>query len=61
MQGGADHRPTDSSVEVLQMIERDLAAAQAGFDTLVQKTVPAFNKANAEAGDHSATDVGART
>jgi len=47
VQGGADHRPTDASVEVLHMIERDLAAAQGDYDTLVQKTVPAFNKANA--------------
>mgnify|MGYP003350293790 CR=1 FL=1 len=27
MQGGADHRPTDASVQVLEMIEKDLAAA----------------------------------
>ncbi len=47
VQGGADDRPTDASVQVLQMIEKDLAAAQAGFDTLVQTAVPAFNKANA--------------
>ncbi len=47
VQGGADHRPTDSSVEVLHLIERDLTAARGDYDTLVRKTVPAFNQAHA--------------
>ena len=45
--GGADFRPTDSSMRVLEMLEKDLAAAQAAFAALVDKDVPAFNKANA--------------
>jgi photosystem II stability/assembly factor-like uncharacterized protein len=45
--GGADRRPTDSSLQVLEMIEKDLAAAEADYRALVEKEVPAFNKANA--------------
>jgi enamine deaminase RidA (YjgF/YER057c/UK114 family) len=47
VQGGADHRPTDASVQVLEMIEKDLAAAQADYSALIDKEVPAFNKTNA--------------
>jgi photosystem II stability/assembly factor-like uncharacterized protein len=47
VQGGADFRPTDASLQVLDAIEKDLAAAQAAYATLVEKDVPAFNKANA--------------
>jgi photosystem II stability/assembly factor-like uncharacterized protein len=43
--GGADYRPTDASVAVLRQIEGDLAAAKAAFTTLMEKDVPAFNKA----------------
>ena len=43
--GGADYRPTDAAVAVLRQIEGDLAAAQAAFTTLMEKDVPAFNKA----------------
>jgi hypothetical protein len=46
VQGGADFRPTDASLQVLETIEKDLAAAQAAYATLVEKDVPAFNKAN---------------
>lgn len=42
--GGADFRPTDTSHEVLAGIERQLSAAHADFNTLVQRDVPAFNK-----------------
>jgi photosystem II stability/assembly factor-like uncharacterized protein len=42
--GGADYRPTDSSVQVLDMIEKDLAAAKSAFETLVTKQIPAFNQ-----------------
>jgi hypothetical protein len=45
--GGADFRPTEGAVEVLDMLEKDLASAQAAFTALVEKDVPAFNKANA--------------
>jgi hypothetical protein len=46
VQGGADYRPTDSSLQVLDMLERDLARAKADFTALVEKDVPAFNRAN---------------
>jgi hypothetical protein len=45
--GGADYRPTDASLEVLAMIEKDLAAAEAAYAALVDKDVPAFNRAHA--------------
>ncbi len=45
--GGADYRPTDASLQVLAEIEKDLAAAKAGYDNLLQKEIPAFNKAMA--------------
>jgi len=44
VQGGADFRPTDASLQVLEMIEKDLAAATSAFTTLVEKDVPAFNR-----------------
>ncbi len=44
--GGADFRPTDASLQALGTIEQDLAAAQAAYATLVERDVPAFNKAN---------------
>jgi photosystem II stability/assembly factor-like uncharacterized protein len=43
--GGADHRPTDSSLAVLDMIEKDLAAAKVAFANLMDKELPAFNRA----------------
>jgi photosystem II stability/assembly factor-like uncharacterized protein len=45
--GGADYRPTDASVEVLAEIEKDLAAAKAAFDVLMQQEVPAYNRSAA--------------
>ena len=50
VQGGADYRPTDASLEILAMLEKDLAAAQAAFDTVVEKDVAAFNRAHARRG-----------
>jgi photosystem II stability/assembly factor-like uncharacterized protein len=47
VQGGADFRPTDASMQVLAMLEQELAAAQAAFDGVMEKDVPAFNRANA--------------
>jgi hypothetical protein len=44
--GGAEFRPTESSMQVLDMLEKDLAAAQAAFTALMEKDVPAFNTAN---------------
>jgi hypothetical protein len=45
--GGAEYRPTDASLAVLDTIERDLATAQAAFTRVVENDVPAFNKAMA--------------
>jgi hypothetical protein len=43
--GSIDYRPTETQMQVLQVIEKDLAAAKAGFDRLMSSTLPAFNKA----------------
>jgi hypothetical protein len=45
--GGADYRPTDTQMAVLETIEADLAKARAGFAALMERDVPAFNKAMA--------------
>jgi hypothetical protein len=45
VQGGADFRPTDASLEILAMLERELAAAQQAFNAVMEKDVPAFNRA----------------
>ena len=42
--GSIDYRPTDTQMQVLEVIEKDLAAAKAGFDKLVATDLPAFNK-----------------
>jgi hypothetical protein len=46
--GGADFRPTDTSVAVLAQIEKDLSAAKIAYDNLMSKEVPAFNRAIAD-------------
>ncbi len=45
--GGTNFAPTDNDVQILQMLERDLTAARADYNTLFQKEVPAFNRAMA--------------
>jgi hypothetical protein len=45
--GSIDYRPTETQMQVLTVIEKDLAAARAGFDKLVSTDLPAFNKAMA--------------
>ena len=45
--GSIDYRPTDTQMRVLEVIEKDLAAANAAFDKLASTDVPAFNKAMA--------------
>ena len=42
--GGADSRPTDTSLQVLAAIEADLAAAKAEYTKVMTEDVPAFNK-----------------
>lgn len=41
--GGADYRPTDSSMQTLKELEADLERAKAAFKALVEKDLPAFN------------------
>ena len=48
--GGADVRPTDASLQILAMLEKELTAAQQAFDGVMEKDVPAFNRAYARAG-----------
>jgi hypothetical protein len=43
--GGAEYRPTDASLAVLDMLEKELATAKAGFNRIVNTDLPAFNKA----------------
>src|SRR5207244_1674844 len=43
--GGADYRPTDASIAVLDTIEKDLTAAKAAFKTAIEMDLPAFNRA----------------
>ena len=48
--GGTDYRPTDTSVAVLDTIEKDLNGAKAEYDALVRTQIPAFNKSVAGTG-----------
>jgi len=43
--GGADFPPTDTSVGVLETIEKDLNGAKADYRRLMDQDVPAFNRA----------------
>ena len=45
--GGAEYRPTDQAVQILDMLEKELADARTAFNTLMNTDVPAFNKAMA--------------
>ncbi len=45
--GGADYRPTDAQLQVLDLIEKDLVKAAADFKVLMEKDVPAFNQSMA--------------
>jgi len=42
--GGAEFRPTNAAMKVLEMLESDLAKAKADFNTLMTKDLPAFNQ-----------------
>jgi hypothetical protein len=49
--GGADYGPTDTAKDVLlPMIEKDLAAASAEYQTLIKTDIPAFNRSLSEHG-----------
>jgi hypothetical protein len=54
VQGGADFKPTDASLEILAMLEKELAAAQQAFTAVVDTDVAAFNRA------HPATPIAVR-
>jgi len=43
--GGADFPPTDTSLSVLETIERDLNGARADYKTVMDRDVPSFNRA----------------
>jgi len=43
--GGADFAPTDTSVGMLENIEKDLNAAKIDYKALMERDVPAFNRA----------------
>ena len=45
MAGGADFAPTDTSVGMPENIEKDLNAAKGDYKTLMERDVPAFNRA----------------
>ncbi len=45
--GSIDYRPTETQMQVLEVIEKDLASAKSGFEKLSSTDLPAFNKANA--------------
>ena len=43
--GSIDYKPTDTQMQVLEVIEKELASAKAGFERLQSTDIPAFNKA----------------
>ena len=45
MAGGAEYRPTDASVQIFDMLEKELAAARTAFEAFITTDMPAFNKA----------------
>jgi len=48
--GGTDFRPTDTSVAVLDTIEKDLAAARLDYKKMLDSDLGAFNRALAAGG-----------
>jgi hypothetical protein len=45
--GSIDYKPTDTQMHVLEVIEKELASAKAGYEKLTSTDLPAFNKAMA--------------
>jgi hypothetical protein len=43
--GGADYKPRDVAHTILADLEKQLEAAKAGYTAVVDKEIPAFNKA----------------
>jgi photosystem II stability/assembly factor-like uncharacterized protein len=48
--GGADYGPTDTSVSLVEMIERDLSAAEIEYRKVMSNELPAFNRVLADRG-----------
>ena len=42
--GGAEYKPRDAAYQILDQLEKELAAAKSGFTTIMEKELPAFNK-----------------
>jgi hypothetical protein len=42
--GGADYRPTNAQMQVLQLVETDLSKAKTDFDTLLRTDLAEFNR-----------------
>jgi len=45
--GGAEYRPTDQSMATFEMLRQELDAAKAAFAAVLERDVPAFNRATA--------------
>ena len=45
--GSIDYRPTETQMQVLELIEKDLASAKSAFEKLSTTDLPAFNKSMA--------------
>jgi hypothetical protein len=43
--GGADFAPTDTSIGLMETIEKDLNAARTDYRNLLERDIPAFNRA----------------
>jgi hypothetical protein len=48
--GGADERPTDASVGVMDGLSKELNAAKAAYQSAMDRDVPAFNQSAARLG-----------
>src|SRR5205823_6864442 len=42
--GGVSYGPTDTSMQIFDMLEKDLTAARAEYNALTEKELPAFNR-----------------
>ena len=43
--GGVDNPPTDTAAALLETIEKELADAESSYQNLIEKELPAFNRA----------------
>src|SRR6185295_17424958 len=48
--GGADNRPTDASLAVLETLEKELGETKTAFSRLMEQDVPAFNRTMTDKG-----------